>query len=93
MNTGVGFHFLLQGIFSTEGSNPRLLHLPRWQVDSLPLNHLGSPNYIVGLNKHTDDIELHQIQHHSVPCTSIDWRCRNITFQGVSIDKQLKGSL
>ena len=25
-NTGVGFHALLQGIFSTQGSNPVLLH-------------------------------------------------------------------
>ena len=25
-NTGVGCHFLLQGIFPTQGSNPRLLH-------------------------------------------------------------------
>ena len=26
MNTGVGSHFLLQGIFLTQGSNPSLLH-------------------------------------------------------------------
>ena len=26
MNTGVGCHFLLQGIFPTQGSNPSLLH-------------------------------------------------------------------
>ena len=39
-NTGVGCHFLLQGIFLTWGLNPRLL---LWQVDSLPLSHLGSP--------------------------------------------------
>ena len=32
-NTGVGCHFLLQGIFPTQGSNPFLLH---WQADSLP---------------------------------------------------------
>ena len=35
-NTGVGCHFLLQGIFPTQGSNPHLLH---WQADSLPLGH------------------------------------------------------
>ena len=40
-NTGVGCHFLLQGIFPTQGSNPCLLH---WQADSLPLSHLESPN-------------------------------------------------
>ena len=34
------YHFLLQGIFLTEGSNPCLLH---WQMDLLPLGHLGSP--------------------------------------------------
>ena len=39
-NTGVGCHFLLQGIFSTQGSNLSLMH---WQVDSSPLCHLGSP--------------------------------------------------
>ena len=30
-NTGVGCHFLLQGIFLTQGSNPCLLHLLCWQ--------------------------------------------------------------
>ena len=39
-NTGVGCHFLLQVIFPTQGSNPHLLH---WQVNSLPLSHLGNP--------------------------------------------------
>ena len=36
----VGSHFFLQGIFRTQGLNPSLL---RWQVDSLPLSHMGSP--------------------------------------------------
>ena len=40
MNTGVGFHFLLQGIFLIQGSN---LHQLPWQVASLPLSQLGSP--------------------------------------------------
>ena len=35
-DAGVGCHFLLQGIFQTQGSNPCLLHLMHWQVDSLP---------------------------------------------------------
>ena len=30
-NTGVGHHFILQGIFWTQGSNPHLLHLLHWQ--------------------------------------------------------------
>ena len=37
--TGVVCHFLLQGIFPTQGSNPRLLC---WQSDSLPLSCQGS---------------------------------------------------
>ena len=40
-NTEVGCHFILQGIFLTQGLNPQFLH---WQVDSLPLRHLGSPD-------------------------------------------------
>ena len=36
----VGCHFLLQGIFLTQGSNPSLLH---WQACYLPLSHLGGP--------------------------------------------------
>ena len=40
-NTGVGCHFLLQGIVPTQGSNLHLLH---WQADSLPLNPLEAHN-------------------------------------------------
>ena len=36
-STRVGCHFLLQGIFLTQGSNPSLLCPQHWQVDSLPL--------------------------------------------------------
>ena len=43
-NTGVGWHFLLQRSFPTQGSNARLLHLLHWRVDSLPLSCLGSPS-------------------------------------------------
>ena len=42
-NTGVSCHFLLQGIFLTQGSNSGLLH---WQADSWPLSHQGSPLFI-----------------------------------------------
>ena len=43
-STGVGCHFLLQGVFATQGSNPHLLH---WQVESLPWSHQRSPNSMV----------------------------------------------
>ena len=36
-NSGVGCHALIQGIFPTQGSNPRVLCLLHWQVGSLPL--------------------------------------------------------
>ena len=39
-NTGVGCHFLLQGIFPTQGSNPCLLGVMHWQADSFPLHLL-----------------------------------------------------
>ena len=37
----MGYHFLLQGIFSTQGSDLCLLHLLQWQVDSLQ-SHQGN---------------------------------------------------
>ena len=39
-NTGVGCHFLLQGIFPTQGSNLGLLHC---RQTLYPLSHQGSP--------------------------------------------------
>ena len=39
-NTGVGCHFLLQGMFPTQGSNPQFLH---WQAGSLSLAPPGMP--------------------------------------------------
>ena len=49
-NTGLGSHFLLQGIFLTQGLNPRLLH---WQVNPLPQYHLGNLTkaYLLSKNK------------------------------------------
>ena len=52
-NTGVGCHFLLQGIFLTQGSNPSLLH---WQVDSLLLSHQGSPLKLITTYNYGDNI-------------------------------------
>ena len=39
-NTGVSCHFLLQGVFPTQGSKLHLLH---WKADSLPLEPPGKP--------------------------------------------------
>ena len=43
-NTGVSCHFLLQGIFPTQESNPGLLHC---RQILLPLSHQGGPAGIV----------------------------------------------
>ena len=40
-DTGMGNHFLPQGIFPTRRLNPCLLH---WQADSLPLSLQGNPS-------------------------------------------------
>ena len=45
-NAGVGCHFLLQGIFSTQGLNPRLLY---WQANCLLVNHLGNPSCLADI--------------------------------------------
>ena len=59
-NIGVGCHFLLQGIFPTQGSNLRLLCLLHWQACSLPLSHLGlqniSANYILSKGRHSSTL-------------------------------------
>ena len=47
-NTGVGCHFLLQGIFRTQGIKSTS---PVWPVNSLPLSHQGSPTYKWNLKK------------------------------------------
>ena len=45
-NSGVGCHFLLHGIFPTQGLNSHLLSLLHWQPDSSPPSHLGSPEVL-----------------------------------------------
>ena len=47
-NTGVGSHSLLQGIFPTQGSNPRPLY---YQQLLHHLSHQGSPIYTKEMSK------------------------------------------
>ena len=42
-NTGAGCHFLLQGIFLTQGSNLYLFCLPHCRWTLYPMSHRGSP--------------------------------------------------
>ena len=49
-STGVGCHFLLHGIFPTQGSNPCLLRLLHWQAGSFVLAPPGNPNLLSRCN-------------------------------------------
>ena len=60
--TGVGCHFLLQGIFLTQGLNPHLLCLLHRQADSFPLAPPGKC-----LLKFMS-IELVMLSNHLIPC-------------------------
>ena len=53
-NTGVGCHFLLQGIFPTQGSNPGLLHC---RQTLYPLGHQGSLKYLKQTKIYTESYE------------------------------------
>ena len=57
-NTGVGCHFLLQGIFLTKGLNPCLLSLLNWQVGSLPLVPPGKPRISMCMLSHFSQVQL-----------------------------------
>ena len=48
-------HFLLQGIFHTQGSNLDLLHALHWQAHSLPLCHVGKPTLRLLKNRFEDN--------------------------------------
>ena len=50
-STGVGWHFLLQGIFSTQGSNPGLPHCRQMLH---PLSHQGSPSILKRVGQKLD---------------------------------------
>ena len=52
-------HSLLQGVFLTQGSNLRLLC---WQVDSLPLHHLGGPAMLLLLIMQMGRLRLREMQ-------------------------------
>ena len=72
-NAGVGCHFLLQGIFPTQGSNLCLLCLLHWQVGSLPLAPPGKPFLVkaVGLFWEISGPEFQQAFSSSPHSTSL----------------------
>ena len=76
-NTGVGCHFLLQGIFLTQGLNPSLLHVLHLQADSLPLEPPGQPIYflVVYIDNTDDPSQSGQISVYLLTiCLAYWWR-------------------
>ena len=65
-NTGVGSHFLLQGIFLTQGLNTHLLFLLHWQEDCSSL--------IVQLLVLSNSLQSNESQHTRLPCPSLSPR-------------------
>ena len=55
----MGCYALLQGIFPTQGSNPRLLCLLHWQVGSLPLAPPAKPSLL-----YNEPNQRHVFIHH-----------------------------
>ena len=72
-NTGVDCHFLLQGIFPTQGWNPCLLHLLHWQADSLPSKPPGKPPFSKALAKTKS--AWHQASVALMRCCVVGWSC------------------
>ena len=58
-NTAVGCHFLLQGIFPTQGSNPHCLCLLHCrQIDSLPAEPWEKPGFTFGSENSQNSVRL-----------------------------------
>ena len=63
-NTGVACHFLIQGIFLTQGPNPCLFCLLHWWADSLPLVPPGEPRCLLIVLNQVDKLtEISELFH------------------------------
>ena len=68
-NTGVGCHFLLEGILLTQESNLRLLHPLHSQVGSLPLASPGKPLFsLYSINLHSVFLCLDILRKQYIQC-------------------------
>ena len=74
-STGVGCHFLLQGIFLTQGSNPGLLHCRQMLYR---LSHQGSPQNLVCVLNIEKSRWLYPWQHSAL---SLSIKCPNLGFE------------
>ena len=66
----MGCHFLLQGIFPTQGLNPHLSHPLHWQVDSLPTEPPGKHIYMLYLCIYNYIYICASIHRHALFCFS-----------------------
>ena len=73
----MGCHALLQGIFPTQGSNPHLLLLLHWQLDSLPLSHLGSLKQLYSNNiKKKKKVMAQCVKSYNTRMEWVDYRAK-----------------
>ena len=76
-STRVGCHFLLQGIFLTQGSNPGLL---RCRQTLYPLSHQGSPKRALVGSKSIKSLSVPTIPRNNT-CASTMWQALAICLQ------------
>ena len=73
-NTGVGCHFLLQGIFPTQGLNPHLLWL--WQIGRWILYHRATweaQTATICYNRHLVFYRYIYMSHKYRSCINAEW--------------------
>ena len=75
-NIGVGFHFLLQGIFPTQGSNTYLLCLLHWHVGSLPAEPPRKPHLCMNELLKVRALRLGYLVYFRLQVTLFHKRCR-----------------
>ena len=81
-NAGAVSQVLLQGIFLTQGSNPRLLSLLLWKIGSIPLVPLEKLKSIMHSSKCCYDwrkIQALYLLSTMVPCLCLDSVCHLLT--------------
>ena len=85
-NTGVGHHFLLRGFFPNQRSNPHLLCLLHWQMDSLPLAPPGKPHIHTTIYKTVDSegyVLAKSLQSRPTLCDPVDHSLPGSSVHGI----------
>ena len=79
----MGCHFLLLGIFLTQGVNLHLLH---WQVDFLPLSHQGSPNLSISSCLLSCESFAFSVKTQVISCTLENWEALGLTSRDIGMN-------